>query len=139
MTKFLKLGIGNVKIVIYFIYFKFHFLTIENFLFQKLIKIVYGSFNVKLNSPVSRLKINLKRVISLCLKNVEHKKSRHTNFCVGEMNKIFTFFEKKSPFDAIIIITFKVFINKLSFFEIALLIRYFQTADYTCTKAFKTL
>lgn len=72
MTK-IKLGIGNDKIVIFFI-FQIPFLTIKNFLFKKLIKIVYGSFNVKLNSPVSRLKINLKRVISLCLKNVEHKK-----------------------------------------------------------------
>lgn len=100
MTK-LKLGIGNVKIVIFFI-FQISFLTIENFLFQKLIKIVYRSFNVKLNSPVPRLEINLKRVISLCLKNVEHKNSRHTNFSVGEMNIFFTFFVKKSPFDAIV-------------------------------------
>lgn len=89
MTK-IKLGIGNDKIVIFFI-FQIPFLTIKNFLFKKLIKIVYGSFNVKLNSPVSRLKINLKRVISLCLKNVEHKNSRHTNFSVGEMNKNFTY------------------------------------------------
>lgn len=135
MTK-LKLGIGNVKIVIFFI-FQISFLTIENFLFQKLIKIVYRSFNVKLNSPVPRLEINLKRVISLCLKNVEHKNSRHTNFSVGEMNNFFTFFVKKKSFRCYNIITFKVL--KLSFFEIALLIRYFQTADYTCTKAFKTL
>lgn len=135
MTK-LKLAIGNVKIVIFFI-FQISFLTIENFLFQKLIKIVYGSFNVKLNSPVPRLEINLKRVISLCLKNVEHKNSRHTNFSVGEMNKFFYIFCKKKSFRCYSIITFKVL--KLSFFEIALLIRYFQTADYTCTKAFKTL
>lgn len=122
MTK-LKLGIGNVKIVIFFI-FQISFLTIENFLFYKLIKIVYESFNVKLNSPVPRLEINLKRVISLCLKNVEHKNSRHTNFSVGEIHNFFLhFLQKKSPFDAISIITFKVL--KLSFFEIALLIRYF--------------